>query len=579
MKIFRFLIFLGFLLFPWPAVARENVNYWYIKDFQQEIIVNKDSSLSITEKITADCGNASGKHGIYRVLSTRYQKTVNEMVLTPIYLESITDFNDKPLKYQETKDQKNYTITWKIGDANKTVKGENFYKIKYQVKNTIRFDNASFDEFYWNLNGNFWDIEIDNFQSRIIFPDDITKNNSTIDYYTGEFGSKDKSLATYRWPDNNTLEFSSKTTLSTGEGITASVTFPKNIISPYQLTEEDQQYYQSSYLGSPYWLLLPVLVLLVSLILWIFHGRDPKVSKTIVPEFEIPEKLQPMEMGMIITDGGLSGKYISAAIINLAVKGKIKIEKIETKGFLSRKEDYKLIIANKNQADLTASEKLLMDKIFGGTDDIKISSLRNKFYRDIPEIRDLINNNLKEKNWLSPKSRKFFKVYFIIAIIFGFIFFGFLRSFYSNLSYLLTVAILIIFGLLMRQRPLEGAELYRRILGFKLYMNTAEKYRQRFNEKENIFEKLLPYAMVFGITKIWISKMKIIYGEDYFSTYHPVWFTGAAIASFDADSFNTAINSLSSNMSSTISSSPSSSGAGGGGFSGGGGGGGGGGGW
>ena len=96
-------------------------------------------------------------------------------------------------------------------------------------------------------------------------------------------------------------------------------------------------------------------------------------------------------------------------------------------------------------------------------------------------------------------------------------------------------------------------------------MNTAEKYRQRFNEKENIFEKLLPYAMVFGITKIWISKMKIIYGEDYFSTYHPVWFTGAAMAAFDADSFNTAVNNLSSNMSSTISSSPSSSGAGGGG--------------
>ena len=62
MKVLKYLLFLGiFLLIPLPAVARENVNYWYVKDFQQEIVVNKDSSLSITEKITADCGNVLKK--------------------------------------------------------------------------------------------------------------------------------------------------------------------------------------------------------------------------------------------------------------------------------------------------------------------------------------------------------------------------------------------------------------------------------------------------------------------------------------------------------------------------------------
>ena len=52
----------------------------------------------------------------------------------------------------------------------------------------------------------------------------------------------------------------------------------------------------------------------------------------------------------------------------------------------------------------------------------------------------------------------------------------------------------------------KGAELLWRIKGFKLYMETAEKYRQQFYEKENIFEKLLPYAMVFGMTEIWVKK-------------------------------------------------------------------------
>ncbi len=110
-------------------------------------------------------------------------------------------------------------------------------------------------------------------------------------------------------------------------------------------------------------------------------------------------------------------------------------------------------------------------------------------------------------------------------------------------------------------------------------MNTAEKYRQRFNEKENYFEKFLPYAIVFGMTGEWIKKMRDIYGEEYFNRYHPIWFYGAAFTNFDVDSFSSELNSMTSNMASTMASHPSSSGSGGGGFSGGGGGGGGGGGW
>jgi uncharacterized membrane protein len=112
-----------------------------------------------------------------------------------------------------------------------------------------------------------------------------------------------------------------------------------------------------------------------------------------------------------------------------------------------------------------------------------------------------------------------------------------------------------------------------------MYMDKAERYRQKYLEKENIFEKLLPYAIMFGITTMWIKKMKNIYGEEYFNTYHPAWYYGAGLASFNADTFGAQISQISSNMASTMSSSPSSSGSGGGGFSGGGGGGGGGGGW
>ena len=55
----------------------------------------------------------------------------------------------------------------------------------------------------------------------------------------------------------------------------------------------------------------------------------------------------------------------------------------------------------------------------------------------------------------------------------------------------------------MSKRTAKGSELLRRILGFRLYIDTAEKDRQQFNEKKNIFATYLPYAIVFGCAEKW----------------------------------------------------------------------------
>ena len=112
-------------------------------------------------------------------------------------------------------------------------------------------------------------------------------------------------------------------------------------------------------------------------------------------------------------------------------------------------------------------------------------------------------------------------------------------------------------------------------LGFRLYMTTAEKYRQQFAEKAEIFTQLLPYAIVFGCVSRWAKAFE---GLD--TSASSGWYVGnrpfqAAFLAGNLESMN---SSLSSAMASTPASS-GSSGFGGGGFSGGGGGGGGGGSW
>lgn len=574
MKLFFNLLFLFALIFGAGSVsAREGVDYWYIKEFKSQIIVQKDSSLDITEYIIADCGSAQ-KHGIYRTLPVSKQLTDSEKKRTPIDLVSITDFEGNPHKYQTIKKTSDETITWKIGSPDIYVSGENFYKIRYKVKNAILHNSESFDEFYWNLSGNFWDIPIDKYSAEIVFPDPINSENTKISTYFGKFKSSQsgsESGVYTSFVNTNTLSVDVPFTINPYEGVTVSATFPKDIVSPYRFGFFEKY-------GSLFFLVIPVSVLIFCFLLWRKYGDDPNINPTIAPEFEVPENLSPIDMGLVITDGSLKNSFISASIINLAVSGAIVIKKLEKKGILGS-ADFE-IRRGSVSAGVSDTEKKLLKSLLGDSESVKISSLKNIFYKKIPDIKNKSESFLIEKGFLKKSSQAWH--FTLIAIAgFGLIFsiFAFNLSIAFGLNISATTIIIFIFSFLMRSRPKDGAILLRRIRGFRLYMLKAEKYKQKYNEKENIFEKFLPYAILFGITKKWIKKMRDIYGEDYFNSYHPAWFVGSSLGGLDVDSIASEISSMSTNMASTISSSPSSSGSGGGGFSGGGGGGGGGGGW
>lgn len=561
----------GIIIFlPVWAQARDagQITDWYVRDFQSTITVNDDASLLVEEKIIADCGNLPDKHGIFRILPVQ-TRTESGIIKTPIELVSITDFSGNKITYSTSVDNFNHTITYKIGDPNITIKGENEYKITYLVKNAIRARSNDFDELYWNLSGNFWDIEIDNFGAEIIFPAEINRNNSEVYLYSGGLGEKENLLANYQWKSDNILRVYSNKILMPRQGITASITFPKGIVAPYQPNFLEMY-------GDYLWFLIPVLVFIVSFLIWNKHGKDPRVDKTIIPEFEIPKNLTPMEMGMLAQNGSFSDKFITATIIDLAVKKYIIIEEIPKEGIFG-KQDFCLKKISSDFSELGNPEKTLIDKIFVAKQEVLLSKLKNNFYKDLPAIKKSAIENLKNKNLIYDKGLTLKTIYIIFAAIMFMTGFAAITAanFWLGAATIISSIIIFVFGMLMPKHTKEGAKLNWRIKGFKLYMKTAEKYRARFYEKENIFEKFLPYAIMFGITKLWIKKMEEIYGKEYFANYHPIWYAGA-ITSFNADSFSSQINTLSSGIASNIGTASGAHGTGG---AGGGGGGGGGGGW
>ena len=119
--------------------------------------------------------------------------------------------------------------------------------------------------------------------------------------------------------------------------------------------------------------------------------------------------------------------------------------------------------------------------------------------------------------------------------------------------------------------------------GMKLYIKMAEKDRLAFLQSVDgadtstkgivkLYEKLLPYAALFGMEKSWSNELAHYYEQE--PDLSPVWYAGS-MAAFSSMDIHSAIGDISSSIqSSTFSSSGSgfSGGAGGGGGGGGGGG-------
>jgi uncharacterized membrane protein YgcG len=145
------------------------------------------------------------------------------------------------------------------------------------------------------------------------------------------------------------------------------------------------------------------------------------------------------------------------------------------------------------------------------------------------------------------------------------------------ISIALCAAIVLLFGLVMPKVTTLGAIAREKIKGLKMYMEVAEKDRINFHnapeKKPEVFEMLLPFAMVLGVEKAWAQQFEGIY------TQNPGWYSGGT-GPFMPVVFVGNLHSFSAAASSTLTSAPSGgSGVGGGGFSGGGFGGGGGGSW
>ncbi len=446
---------------------------------------------------------------------------------------------------------------------------------------------------YWDVNGDQALQSTRQAAVRVHVPNDLQQTKTPV-CYAGSYGhtARECTIST----SDGTIESATTQALQPRQTLTYVASFQKGYFQPSKWYETIGEYWKQIVAT-----LLPILVLGGgSAIYWWRKGRDAKGSGIIIPQYDAPDHMKPLGVGALI-DFKVDNHDMTATIIDLAVHGYLKIiETKEDKLIGKDKLTYRLQLRKSDFSGLDANEALLLKTLFTKPEvgaETYLAANKNTLYKVAATIKKNVKSELQDAGYFRRNVRgkelvrhTFLRLLFVAFIVAtGCILLALAKpSFFVGCTIGGLVAVP--FLLALDARTAKGVAAKEHIQGLKLYLEVAEKDRLKKLQAPNapyaanahepvktvdLFEKLLPYAMVLGVEKQWAGQFESLY------TSPPDWYNG------NWTTFNAfyLASSLSGGMDSAVNgafSAPSSSGSsgfGGGGFSGGGGGGGGVGGW
>ena len=565
----RYLLASLLLALPLAAVSDER-----ILEFHSDVRVFADGMIEVTETIKVRAEGRQIRRGIYRDFPVDYEDRLgNEYRMRLEPLAVLRNGNRESFHtVRSGRDVRTY-----FGSSDRFIDhGVHTYTFRYRVNRMIGFFDEH-DELYWNVTGNQSVFPIDKASATVRLQFDVPHDKLMVDGYTGRLGSNAQDYGRYL-DDEGNLNFQANRPLPAAHGLTIVVGWPKGFVMEPALST------RAGWLIRDNRNLLTVLAGLVLMLIyyipvWRSHGKDPEAG-VIVTRYEPPGGFSPASL-RYIRQMYYDDKVMTAAVVNLAVKGYLEID--------NAGEEHKLrkLDPTGATASMAPGEKELYDALFAASDSV---TLTNDNHEVLGKARSAHGESLKQdykqhyfqtNGYLNLPPIVLAILTTLVAVNIG-----------NGATPLVIAGIVVMFlaivffAIIMRRPTLRGRKVLDEIVGFTDYMEVAEKdelnLRNPPDKTPQLFETLLPFALALGVEQAWSEKfaqvLASIRNPDG-SGYHPSWYRG----DWSTSRLSTTTTSLSSGLNSALASSVSppgsSSGGGGGGFSGGGGGGGGTGGW
>lgn len=555
-----------------PVAAQRSL---VIDRFDSKIAILPDGRLDITETITATF--TGSWNGIYRKVPLDYRTGQGFNWSIRVEFLGAADEEGAPLRAEQEREAHYLKLKmWIPGanDATKTV------VLHYRASNALRFFDDH-DELYWNATGDEWDVALGMVSAEVTLPDGATGIRTSA--FNGVYGStaKEAQITT----EGRRVTFVMPRKLEFREGLTVVVGWDKGLVAAPTALDKILAFFNDNWPVA-----IPIPVFLLMFFLWSTRGKDPS-RLPIVAQYEPPKGMTPAEAGTI-TDESVDMRDITATLVDLAVRGYLRIEEQESAkvlGLFGGSTDYSFVRTKPpaSWSALATHEQRVLGGIFhGGAERVDLSDLTNEFYEELPGIKSAVMGQLVSKGYYLARPDLVRNVWKGGGVVAGIVI-GFLGSVLGVklgltpvpfiVGGVLTGLIVLVFGHLMPARTIPGTRALEATLGYGEFLRRVDSDRfARVVKTPEMFEQGLSYAMALGVERQWSKAFADIYRTP------PNWYRGSSMNGFNAMMFSSHLSSMTHQASSAMSSQPrSSSGSGfsGGGSSGGGGGGGGGGGF
>jgi uncharacterized membrane protein len=538
-----------------PAWARS----YRISSYDATIQVDDDGSARVTETIAFAF---SGQYqGIYRNIPVDYPGPNGVNYSLFIKVEKVTDESGNALKYEKSSTGPYLKLKIFVPGA---VNATRTVVIEYSVSNATKFFEDH-DEFYWNVTGNDWPAPIDHASATVSFPSQ-TSGNLKAQAFGGVYRSSDPARASV---EGSTASFETKQPLPMHGGLTVDIYIPKGLLKePSALTRAGRFVRSNPVLTLPLWSFA------VMFTLWWLKGRDPDPGMSVAPMYQPPANMGPAEVGTLIDDA-VNPRDITSVLVDLAVRGYIKIAEVDHKGLVFTSKDYELqLLKDRTQwTNATDYERAMLDRIFQGGQTARVSEMKNHFYTVLPMMKSEIMGALKQKGMytVDPDAAHVYLGIGVALVAAPYVLLQWLRTadflnstLLAIISGLAALVIIFLFGRQLSATSMKGARTRVEIQGFQEFMNRVDADRLKRMPLDT-FEKFLPYAMALGVEHRWAKSFEGIVQNP------PSWYQGTSPGMFNSMYFVNSLGSMTQTASAAFVSAPrassSSSGWSGGGFS------------
>ncbi len=517
-----------------------------IESFHSKIILRRDARITVQEDITFRF--AGFFRGVHRFIPVNYRTPWGAGYSLHTKLRDVRLENGIRPVFEVDREGRHWKTTIFIPNATDAVRT---VTLTYDVWRAVR-PFQDHDELYWNVTGNEWDVPINAASAEMVFDAPVSPPEIKAAAYSGVYGSVAQDVAVER--GDGVVRFTLPRALGYREGMTIVAGWPKGRVDYPGPLAAALWFLQDNPV-----LFIPAGVFALCLLIWFYHGRDP-VMGSVAPEYTPPAGLTVAEMGSLIDDS-VDTRDICAMAVDLAVRGYIRIEELETE-VDGKDYFFKKLKEFKDDASLRPFEKHFLSVLFRVSDSRMLYEMKNYFYQDLAELKRQVDRHLIGQGYYlrSPRTVRAAGLVLALAAAAGGVLWGIQsQSLVVFISLSLSAINIGVFGYLMPRKTHRGVRMLEKVLGFQEYLHWAEKDRIR-REPPDVFHKWLPYAMAFGVLEQWTKTFEGL------TVPAPAWYSSKR--AFNPVYFGHRISLMSVSMGNVFASAPRQTGAGGKGWSG-----------